>query len=128
MKTEIETPAAPAAMVGAYIECALWSSTYSTEDSEDNNMDDGEHDLAPETRAAMEADCTAFLAYCAATGVTRDDWEDSQLGHDFWLTRNGHGTGFWDRGLPEGKALSDASKTFGSADLYIGDDGLIYQA
>lgn len=23
------------------------------------------------------------------------DW--AQVGHDLWLTRNGHGTGFWDR-------------------------------
>jgi hypothetical protein len=22
-----------------------------------------------------------------------------QIGHDFWLTRQGHGAGFWDRGL-----------------------------
>lgn len=29
------------------------------------------------------------------------DWDSqnmvSQFGHDFWLTRNGHGSGFWDR-------------------------------
>jgi len=25
------------------------------------------------------------------------DDQVSQAGHDFWLTRNGHGTGFWDR-------------------------------
>ena len=23
----------------------------------------------------------------------------AQIGHDLWLTRNGHGAGFWDRGL-----------------------------
>ena len=26
-------------------------------------------------------------------------WE--QVGHDFWLTSQGHGAGFWDRGLEE---------------------------
>ena len=126
MKTE--PISAPSAMVEAYIECALWSSTYETEDRDDNPMDDGEHELAPETRDAMEADCGAFLAYCEETGTTHDDWDYTQLGHDFWLTRNGHGAGFWDRGLPEGAKLTEAAKTFGSADLYIGDDGLIYQA
>ena len=51
-------------------------------------------------------------------------------GHDFWLTRNRHGAGFWDRGYPEaiGKALTDAAHAEGSADWCVGDDGNIYQA
>ena len=52
---------------------------------------------------------------------------EERLGHDFWLTRNGHGAGFWDRGLGElGQKLTEATKTFGTSDLYIGDDGKIY--
>lgn len=31
----------------------------------------------------------------------------AQAGHDFWLTRNRHGTGFWDREKVYGKALAD---------------------
>lgn len=35
------------------------------------------------------------------------DWPDSQIGHDFWLTRNGHGAGFWDRTeYPNGDAIT----------------------
>ncbi len=50
-----------------------------------------------------------------------------QAGHDFWLTRNGHGAGFWDRGLGAlGERLSKESKPYGSCDLYVGDDGQIY--
>lgn len=30
-----------------------------------------------------------------------------QAGHDFWLTRNGHGTGFWDRPEVYGETLSN---------------------
>lgn len=45
-----------------------------------------------------------------------------------WLTRNGHGTGFWDRGLGErGDALTKSAESFGDAVLYVGDDGRIYQ-
>tara|TARA_R110002012_G_scaffold295739_1_gene492457 strand:+ start:107 stop:430 length:324 start_codon:yes stop_codon:yes gene_type:complete len=42
-----------------------------------------------------------------------------QAGHDFWLTRNGHGSGFWDRGTlydSEGKTgllLSEEAEDFG---------------
>ena len=51
----------------------------------------------------------------------------AQFGHDLWLTRNGHGVGFWDRGLGElGNKLTEACKKLGSHDVYCGDDGFIY--
>jgi hypothetical protein len=43
---------------------------------------------------------------------------DAQHGHDFFLTRCGHGAGFWDRGYGElGRKLTDASHVYG--DVYI---------
>ena len=58
---------------------------------------------------------------------------DSQNGHDFWLTRNHHGSGFWDRDQnseDKFKQLADlltqASNAFGEFNLYYGDDGKIY--
>ena len=39
-------------------------------------------------------ECLAFLVY-AECYLSDDNIE--QAGHDFWLSRNGHGTGFWDR-------------------------------
>lgn len=111
-------------MKADYIECALWSST----DDNGNPLDSNyfESDLSDECREQMGADCDNFLAYCAEAGVSTDGWNSEQLGHDFWLSRNGHGTGFWDRGHENGRALHDAAKTFGSCDLYVGDDGKIY--
>lgn len=60
----------------------------------------------------------------------------SQMGHDLWLTRNGHGTGFWDRKelcdvvLPDGsnlgEALSNVARSMGNQYLYANDDGLLY--
>ncbi len=110
----------------AYIECALWSST----DDSDHPLDDGRDytDLAPSALESMIADCVDFQTANAdlleASGLSTE-----QQGHDFWLTRNHHGAGFWDRGLNElGKMLTDAAHAYGSADLYIGDDGLVYCA
>ena len=53
---------------------------------------------------------------------------DRMAGHDFWLTRNGHGAGFWDGDWKEPAAskLDAASHAFGEVDLYIGDDGKVY--
>jgi hypothetical protein len=50
-----------------------------------------------------------------------------QVGHDFVLTRNGHGAGFWDRGLGElGDRLTAMCRPYGTFDLYVGDDGKLY--
>lgn len=41
--------------------------------------------------------------------------EESDIGHDFWLTRNGHGAGFWDGDVPEPLAtqLTEIAKSKG---------------
>jgi hypothetical protein len=53
----------------------------------------------------------------------------AQIGHDFWLTRNRHGAGFWDRGLGDlGDKLTAAAHTYGESNLYVGDDGQVYVA
>lgn len=73
--------------------------------------------------AQATADCEAFQADNAEM---LEGIEDSQAGHDFWLTRNRHGAGFWDRGLGDvGKALTEAAHAFGATDLYITDDGQV---
>lgn len=58
-----------------------------------------------------------------------------RAGCDFWLTRNRHGAGYWDEGYRESAEinaaltrLTDAAHAYGTADLYVGDDGWIYQA
>lgn len=83
-------------------------------------------DLAPETLARIVKDCAAFLDDAKIVACIGD--KDAQAGHDFWLTRNGHGAGFWDGDWPEPDAsyLDARADTFGSVDSYLGDDGLIY--
>lgn len=50
-------------------------------------------------------------------------------GHDFWLTRVGHGAGFWDGDWPEPAAtlLDTASKRAGTRELYANESGEVYQ-
>jgi len=48
-------------------------------------------------------------------------------GHDFVLTRNRHGAGFWDRGYGDkGDRLTKAAHVYGDASLYEGDNGKLY--
>ena len=105
----------------AYIECALWSST-----DENNNPLDSEYyidDIAESCLTEMITDCFKFQAENSKMIINNL----SQAGHDFWLTRNGHGAGFWDGAWPEyGDILTAKCKEFKEIDLYVGDDGLIY--
>lgn len=122
----------------SYIESALWSST----DDDGNPLDGVEYadtELADETIARFVADCTKFQADYARVLIEQGYEDDSQVqslpaeshfAHDFWLTRNRHGAGFWDGDYPKalGKALTDLAHSYGECDLYIGDDGKIYAA
>ena len=110
----------------AYVEAALWSSMDNTNDLGGEPLDatHGFDDIAPETLVSIQEDCETFQ---------RDHAEDiggdlERAGHDFWLTRNHHGAGFWDGDWQDevGQRLTDASHAYGDFDLYMGDDGLIY--
>ena len=105
--------------VSGYIDAATW-----TEEEELGR----DADWSEEGLADMKKDATAF--YTKAEELLNSvDGEHGLAGHghDFWLTRNGHGAGFWDRGYGDaGEELSELAKEFGEANIYMGDDNMIY--
>lgn len=107
-----------------YIEAALWSSIDENEEPLDKNY--GIKDVSPESLSEIISDCEAFQSemakYLEKAGTPEYN------GHDFWLTRNGHGAGFWDREYDEEIAdvLSGAAEFMGECYLYVGDDGKIH--
>ena len=112
----------------SYMQTALWSTTGDDGQPLDEkyNIDD----ISDETKAEMIADCTDFQEMAAEHLLQTGDDEAVYVkaGKDFWLTRNGHGAGFWD-GDWQGEAgsiLTKMAKSFGGVDLYVGDDGKIY--
>jgi len=120
------------AFTQAYFEAALWSTNDQSDEQGGEPLDRnyGIDDFDPATRDKMIADCADFQERFG--DLIRDDdpagrydrWE--LAGHDFWLTRNRHGAGFWDGDWPKnGDALTSASKEYGEFDLYV-DDGIIY--
>ncbi len=113
------------AFTQGYIDCALWAS--SATESGDSFSDEG-YDQSSLSSACLKQcvkDCKEFQRTEAADLARAGD--DAQNGHDFFLTRNGHGAGFWDRGYGEvGERLSKVCEAYGSVDLYLGDDGKIH--
>jgi len=126
----------------SYVEAALWSSNDESTPAGGEPMDSNYSlsDLAPETLQRMAKDVAEFQAANLAdieAGCDRSGEHSvyEMAAHDFWLTRNGHGAGFWDgdwmdadSDTPEarGERLSEAARAFGQFDLYVGDDGQIY--
>ena len=114
------------AFARGYVDCALWLMT--DELGHDCNDFDGE--LSEQAYKSIARDCERFQAENVdALDEARDDrhMSDVQLGHDFFLTRNRHGVGYWDRGLGElGERLTDAAHRLGEVSLYVAEDGLAY--
>jgi len=131
------------AMVEQYLRTALW--TWVDEDGgapfpgDEGYVDVTEvFDLRSIVHAISECrDFCEYVAECAEDDSDRivgeptwEEWQAAsealtamdpgQAGHDFWLTREHHGAGFWDRGLGvAGARLTDAAHTFGACDLWV---------
>lgn len=117
--------AMPEEFFDAFIVCALWSSSDNADDSGGEPLDANydSDDIAPETLAELRRDCEGFWE---SEQQAMQGLDVEQCGHDFWLDRNGHGAGFWDRGLgAKGERLSKASKVYGGVDLMVCSDGKI---
>lgn len=120
-----------------YIEAMFFTSTGPDDELKEAHV--GE--LAPEAWQMIQEDCAKFQADNAALleAALASDWrgkpndygevcyDDERAGRDFWFTRNGHGVGYWDRGLGAiGERLSSACRAYRELDLYRGDDELLY--
>lgn len=122
-----------------YLTTGLWSETDQSTDSGGFPLDDNYTvaDIDKSCVASVTEECQDFIlanirelqAYVHSLGDSCDYTAWGRAGHDFWLTRNGHGCGFWDRGLGSlGDKLTKAAKVYGSADIYVGDDGKLYMS
>ncbi len=145
------------AFTKGYIECALWcgvmtyrhndncpcheaSDNGDPYDSDDCTCDepdltsdgDGydESQLTDDTRKQLESDAADFYASNGAD-LLASTLDMRRCGHDFWLTRNRHGAGFWgekSRGATADAALdrlTEASHAYGDAALVLNTNGKI---
>ena len=138
-------------VVKGYAVAMLWANAVcDVEDCEDREAgSDCEHvnhahgtysmdDFSPEDQHRLRADCYAmmmstddeeqdgqdFLAYCDARPILGRR-AASHFGHDFALTRNHHGAGYWDRGLGAlGDRLTANAHPFGESSVYVTEDGV----
>ncbi len=124
-------------MLRGYLAAAEWTFCDVVDGEDVDTVPDDCEGWHPSAIDKARADCEAFaaanaadLAAYAETRRIRGDYSaDGCAGHDFWLTRCGHGTGFWDRGEVPADArdrLAKAARRFGNVDVYLGDDKFLY--
>ena len=111
----------------SYITTALWSSL----DDQDQPLDDkySIDDIDAESLKKLESMCEEFQAKNKDDiSLALDVTDLGHIAHDFWLTQNRHGAGFWDGDYAKdlGERLTTASHKIGEVDLYVGDDGKLY--
>ena len=108
----------------AYFECMLWA-----DEPEGANL--CLEDLDPQYNRQQTIEALGFfLKYEYAIGADNI----AQAGHDLWLTRQGHGAGFWDRGdlykdLDSGynfaDLLTEGAEALGHTDIEFLESSLI---
>lgn len=87
-------------------------------------------DVPAHARADMTARLLLFItenaeliAAARATGYAEDL---TQIAHDYVLTCNREGAGFWDRGLGEiGEELTEATEAHGPWELFVTETGIL---
>jgi hypothetical protein len=110
----------------AYVEALFFTNGDTGDDNENLLNDLGVEKLTRDAVANIARDCEAFLSTIMPDGCFAQQWlaraaeqfdySDEQAGHDFWFSRQGHGVGFWDRGLGElGEGLHKAARGRGEA-------------
>ncbi len=108
--------------IRSYIETALWSSTMMPENDDVSDLsyeraNFDASDCSLETVIGAKRDCDGFrFDNDADLDASGDD--DGRNGHNFWLSRNGHGAGFFDRCDDVGTRLQDAARVYGEVTLY----------
>lgn len=108
--------------IRAYLTAALFEGT--DDDGESLEFRFSVDQLHPSVLDRAASDCAEFTS--AAASLIDDN--QTKAAHDFLLTRNRAGAGFWDGDWPAaiGKRLTAIAQRFAPLELYVGDDGLIH--
>ena len=106
----------------AYLECAEWCGIF--DDTGEGDRAALELSVSPKWDGSTETSATQLAADFRAEFKTFLDSEtpdEGRIGHDLWLTRNGHGAGFWDGDWPEPFATkaTDWSEAYGEAYVWF---------
>ena len=105
----------------SYLFTALWSSVDESGEPLDDEYEYS--DFTKEAQKEARRDCKDFVRLSSKSIqflLENKLADEASIGHEFWLTRNRHGAGFWDRGYPGhvGQMLTKDAHSFGETHAY----------
>lgn len=106
--------------LNSYLETALWA------EGGDGNELDGKtiYDVDDRAKQASLKDIQTFIQQAQQQAPEElANYDARTLGHNLWLSRNGHGAGFFD---DNNDTLQNIARAMKGADIYVGDDGKVY--
>jgi hypothetical protein len=109
-------------ILNSYLTTALWASVDDNDEPLDYNYDS--RDIAKETIQKSKKDINLFIRKTEKL-LDSSNLDEEAIGHNFWLTRNRHGAGFWDLGLGKlGDDISKIAESFGEVNMYVSNDNI----
>lgn len=108
------------------------NSIHFTEDhSDDTDGDIFGLEFSDRAKELIRLVCKNALEFAQKTfiGFHFDSYNCYALGIDLWLTRNGHGAGFWDGDWPEDveKKMTNYSKKLGENYVFVYDNAIFFE-
>jgi len=105
--------------MAGYVEAATWADLIQSDDPDAEwGSEAGEYGVDSLDAVSLESVRSACATFVRENRADLEKYAETfswdYAGHDFWLTRRGHGCGFWDRRLGDlGERLSEAAKAWG---------------
>lgn len=107
----------------AYLATLAWSSTRDDGEPLDDAGLEFSDEAVFDARTEVADFLTANAEVIAEAKQARPGYTDTDVAHDFALTRNRHGAGFWDRGLGEIRdRLTESAHAWGETNPYVDHD------
>jgi hypothetical protein len=124
-------------ILNGYLEAALWTEEERLKDDYENEFNYSEDidlgsfsvdDLDDNSKIQAYIDINRFIWDSGVDAIKEaiDTNGLFKLGMDIWLTRNGHGAGFFDHSYENEESLMKSAEKLKGVDLYLGDDLKLY--
>lgn len=116
-------------VLDSYYETAFWTegdNDFDNEIQDDNNKLNNKSisDISDKSKEQSKNDIIEFIKKAKEIAPEElSTYNEKSLGHNIWLSRNGHGAGFFDDNNDQ---LQQIARDMKSVNMYVGDDGQVY--
>ena len=107
-------------ILNSYLETAIWA-----EESDENDLQGKTiQEIDKNSKANSAIEIYQFLQKAQQEASDElNTYDEEAIGHNLWLSRNGHGAGFFD---DNNDKLQNLARNMKPVDIYLGNDNKVY--